>query len=105
MRHMWVPWGLGVALAAAPAYGQQSLPKAGSDPLMEICSGFLQQGQSVSGDQAKLCTCLVRETKGRLTEAEMKAYNQATTTGQQPPPAVMQKVIGIATACLTEAQK
>jgi hypothetical protein len=47
----------------------------------------------------------VRETKGRLTEAEMKAYNQATATGQQPPPAVMQKVVGIATACLTEAQK
>lgn len=92
-------------LMAAPAHGQQNLPRNSGDPLMEICSGFLQQGQGVSGDQAKLCTCLVRETKGRLTQAELQAYNQATASGQQPPPAVMQKVIGIATACLTEAQK
>ncbi|MBX7198414.1 MAG: hypothetical protein K1X51_03465 [Rhodospirillaceae bacterium] len=96
---------IAAVLLATSAYGQQSLPKSGGDPLMEICSGFLQQGQGVSGDQAKLCTCLVRETKGRLTQAELQAYNQATASGQQPPPAVMQKVIGIATACLTEAQK
>ncbi len=107
--HIWRALGLGAALMtvlmAAPVSAQQSLPKTSGDPLMEICTGFLQQGQSVSGDQAKLCTCLVRETKGRLSEAEMKAYNQATSTGQPPPPAVLDKVIGIATACLTEAQK
>lgn len=93
------------AFMTSAAYAQQSLPKTSGDPLLEICTGFLQQGQTVSGDQAKLCTCLVRETKGRLSEAEMKAYNQATSTGQAPPPAVLDKVIGIATACLTEAQK
>ena len=107
--HIWICLGLLAVLTAVlgstPAFAQQSLPKTSGDPLMEICTGFLQQGQSVSGDQAKLCTCLVRETKGRLSEAEMKAYNQATSTGQQPPPAVLNKVIGIATTCLTEAQK
>ncbi len=104
-RHIWLALVSAAALIAAPAYAQQRPPRTGGDPLSEICTGFLQQGQSVSGDQAKLCTCLVREIKGRLSEAEMKAYNQATSTGQAPPPAVLDKVIGIATACLTEAQK
>lgn len=107
MRHMWL---LAVAISAVtgfvPAWGQQSPPKSSGDPLMEICSGFLEQsGQGVSGDKGRLCTCLVRETKARLSEPEMKAYNRAAETGQPPPEAVMQKVIGIATACLTEAQK
>lgn len=89
---------------AGPAWAQQSLPKTSGDPLSEICTGFLQQsGQGVSGDRNRLCTCLVRETKTRLSAAEMKAYAQASETGQPPPDAVMQKVVAIATACLTEA--
>jgi len=88
------------------AWAQQSLPKTSGDPLMEICSGFLEQSsQGVSGDKNRLCTCLVRETKTRLTAAEMKAYSEASQTGRPVPDAVMQKVLGIATACLTEAAK
>ena len=103
MKHIWM---LIVLSIAAPAYGQQSAPKSGADPLQEICTGFLQQGgQGVSGDRNRLCTCLVRETKNRLTEPEMRAYNRAAETGQPPPEAVMQKVMGIAAACLTEAAK
>jgi hypothetical protein len=104
MKHMWVL--AAFAALAMPAFGQQSAPRPGNDPLQEICSGFLQQGgQGVSGDRNRLCTCLVRETKSRLTEPEMKAYNRAAETGQAPPEAVMQKVMGIATTCLTEAAK
>lgn len=95
--------GMVIALTGA-AQAQQSLPRTSGDPLMEICSGFLDQStQGVSGDRNRLCTCLVRETKTRLTPAEMKAYAQASQAGQPPPDAVMQKVLGIATACLTEA--
>lgn len=35
----------------------------------------------------------------------MRAYARAAETGQAPPEAVMQKVMGIATTCLTEAAK
>ena len=101
MKHMCM---YAAIFVAAPALGQQSVPKNGSDPLQEICSGFLQQsGQGVSGDRNRLCACLSRETKSRLTEPEMRAYSRAAETGQPPPDAVMQKVMGIATTCLTEA--
>ena len=91
--------------AAAPA-AAQSVPQGSGDPLKDICTGFLgQSGQGISGDQNKLCTCLVRETQSRLTRAEMEACSKSGQTGQQPPPAVMEKVIGIATACLTEAAR
>lgn len=106
MKHMWVLAAFAALAGAMPAYGQQSVPKPASDPLQEICSGFLQQsGQGISGDRNRLCTCLARETKSRLTEPEMRAYSRATETGQAPPEAVMQKVMGIATTCLTEAAK
>jgi hypothetical protein len=95
-----------VTVIAGPALAQQNLPKSSSDPLQEICTGFLaQSGQGVSGDRNRLCVCLSRETKSRLTEPEMKAYARAAETGQPPPDAIMQKVMGIATACLTEAAK
>ena len=104
MRHIGVA--LLVTLIAGPAMGQQSLPKSNADPLQDICTGFLaQSGQGISGDRNRLCVCLSRETKIRLTEPEMKAYARAAETGQPPPDAVMQKVMGIATACLTEAAK
>jgi hypothetical protein len=90
-------------LVAAPAR-TQTPPKGAGDPLQGICTNFLDQsGQGISGDRDRLCTCLVRETKSRLTPQEMQAYNKATQAGRQPPPAVMDKVVGIATQCLTEA--
>lgn len=92
---------LGVLLASASAFAQAPP----GDPLKEICTGFLaQSGAGIAGDQAKLCTCLVDETQKRLTREEMEIYNRATTTGAQPPPAIMEKVVGIATACLTQAR-
>ena len=107
MKHIWRISLLGLAaVMAAPAAAQQSLPKSNGDPLQEICQGFLSQsGQGISGDRNRLCICLARETKSRLTEPEMRAYARAAETGQAPPEAVMQKVMGIATACLTEAAK
>jgi hypothetical protein len=94
-----------VVLAAAPG-AAQTPPKGGGDPLRDICTSFLDQsGQGVAGDRNRLCTCLVRETKGRLTPQEMQAYNKAAQAGQAPPPAVMEKVVGIATKCLTEASR
>jgi hypothetical protein len=93
-----------VLFAAVPAPAQQSVPKTSGDPLQDICTGFMEQsGQGVSGDRNKLCTCLVRETKSRLTPQEMKAYSEAGQAGRAPPDAIMQKVMGIATACLTES--
>lgn len=89
-------------MATAPATAQQTAPKTGGDPLKEICTGFLaQSGQGVSGDQNKLCTCLVTQTQARLTRQEMEIYNKASSTGQAPPPAIMDKVVGIATTCLS----
>jgi hypothetical protein len=91
--------------AALPVAAQQSLPKTSGDPLKEICTSFLEQGGAgVSGDRNKLCTCLVRETQARLTQQEMLLYNKAAETGQPPPPAIMNKVVNIATTCLTAAQ-
>jgi hypothetical protein len=91
---------------SALAQTAPSLPKNNGDPLSDICTGFLEQsGQGVSGDRNRLCSCLVRETKSRLTRPEMDAYSRATQTGKAPPPAVMEKVMGIATTCLTEAAR
>ncbi len=96
---------LAMVLAAMPAAAQQALPKSSGDPLKEICTGFLEQGGAgVSGDRNKLCTCLVRETQGRLTQQEMVLYGKAAETGQPPPPAIMNKVVEIATMCLTAAR-
>ena len=92
-------------LTSLPAAAQQTLPKGAGDPLKEICTGFLEQGgQGVSGDRNKLCTCLVRETQSGLTRQEMALYSKAAETGQAPPPAIMEKVLNIATTCLTAAQ-
>jgi hypothetical protein len=83
----------------------QTLPRGSGDPLQDICTGFMEQGgQAVSGDRNKLCACLVNETKARLTLKEMEIYAKAGETGQPPPPAIMEKVIGIATVCLTTAR-
>lgn len=90
-----------VVLASGPAVAQRTAAGPTADPLQNICTGFLDQaGQGVSGDRAKLCECLVRETKARLTAQEMATYNKAGETGQPPPPAIMEKVLAIATTCL-----
>ncbi len=97
---------LGMSVAA----GAQSTVAApvggdGGNPMLAICSGFLSQGAgSVSGDKTKLCACLVRETTTKLTAAEMQAYAEASLNSQAPPPAVMDKVMAVATTCLKEAQ-
>ena len=89
--------------ACAPCFAQQT-PKPANDPLMEICSSFLEQsGQGISGDRNNLCTCLVRETQARLTRQEMQVYNDAGRTGKQVPDAIMQKIVGIATLCLQQS--
>jgi len=93
-----------IAWSALPA-SAQTLPRGSGDPLQDICTGFMEQGgQAVSGDRNKLCNCLVSETKARLTLQEMEIYAKAGETGQPPPPAIMEKVIGIATVCLTTAR-
>jgi hypothetical protein len=96
---------IAVLLAVMPAAAQQTLPKSSGDPLKDMCTGFLEQGGAgVSGDRNKLCTCLVRETQAQLTQQEMVLYSKAAETGQAPPPAIMNKVVNIATSCLTAAQ-
>lgn len=91
-------------MTCASAYAQ-TLPKTSGDPLQEICTSFLaQSGAGIAGNHTRLCTCLVTETQKRLTREEMVAYDKANQTGQQPPPEVMQKVMGIATTCLTQAR-
>jgi len=76
-----------------------------NNALLGVCSGFLAQSAgSVSGDHDRLCACLVRETSTKLTMAEMSAYSEAALNNASPPPAVMDKVMAIATSCLAEAQ-
>ncbi len=92
-----------IGMASLAAAQQREL--GSKDPLMDICAGFLaQSGQGVSGDAGRLCMCLTRETQARLSRPEMEAYARATSNGQPPPDAVMQKVMGIATQCLSEAK-
>ncbi len=92
---------LPVLLLGAAAHAQTG----SADPLKDICTGLLAQGAgTVAGDHQRLCTCLVSETQKRLTRQEMEIYNKAATSGQQPPPAIMEKVVGIATVCLTQSR-
>ncbi len=93
------------ALMAGSSASAQTAPKSSGDPLQEICTGFLaQSGAGIAGDHTRLCACLVGETQKRLTRDEMIAYDKANSSGQPPPPEVMQKVMGIATTCLTQAR-
>jgi hypothetical protein len=95
---------IAIAGTAVPSAAQQQR-QGSSDPLVDICTGFLaQSGQGVSGDVKRLCTCLTRETQSQLTRREMELYSQATSQGRAPPDTIMQKVLGIATRCLAEAQ-
>jgi hypothetical protein len=96
---------LALVFAAVPA-AAQTLPQSSGNPLVDICRTFLSQsGQGIAGDADKLCNCLAAESQSRLSRAEMEVYVKASQSGQQPPPAVMEKVTGIATACLTAAAR
>lgn len=89
---------------AAPAVAQTNTPATNTD-LAAICSGLLQQAPGgVSGDHAKLCSCLTTQTMSGLTQAEMMAYAQSTVENKAPPEAVMSKIVAIATSCLQQAQ-
>jgi hypothetical protein len=83
----------------------QSLPNNSGDPLQEICSGFLEQNNlNIGGSVAKLCTCLVREVKGKLSRTEMETYDKFNAAAKPLPPALQDKISGIAVQCLTEAK-
>ncbi len=83
----------------------QTVPKNSGDPLQDICSGFLEQNSlKVSGSAAKLCSCLVREVKGKLSRTEMEAYDKANAAAKPLPAALQEKIGTIAVQCLTEAQ-
>ena len=83
----------------------QPAPKNSGDPLQDICSGFLEQNNlKVGGSAAKLCGCLVREVKGKLSRPEMEAYDKANAAAKPLPPALQEKISTIAVQCLTEAQ-
>jgi len=83
----------------------QTVPQGSGDPLQDICSGFLEQNSlKISGSAAKLCTCLVREVKGKLSRAEMEAYDKANAAAKPLPAGLQDKITGIAVQCLTEAQ-
>lgn len=93
-----------LAFLASNSALSQTVPKAG-DPLQEICTGFLaQSGAGIAGDQQKLCSCLIAETQKQLTRQEMEIYRKATSSGEAPPPGIMQKVMGVATVCLTQSR-
>jgi hypothetical protein len=92
------------AVLAGGGAWAQTAPQQ-NDPLQEICTGFLaQSGAGIAGDQQKLCACLVTETQKQLTRQEMDIYHRAASRGEAPPAAIMQKVMGVATACLTQAR-
>jgi len=93
-----------VMLCASAAFAQTA-PKTSGDPLEEICSGFLEQNSlQIGGSAQKLCTCLVREVKGKLSRAEMETYDRANAAAKPLPPALQDKISGIAVQCLTEAR-
>ena len=95
----------GFALGAALLFGGGGATAQGGDPLLSLCSGFLDQSAGgVSGNKQKLCSCLVRETPAQLTQEEMIAYAEATVNNRAPPDAVTRKMVASATMCLTEAQ-
>jgi hypothetical protein len=76
-----------------------------ADPLQEICAGFLEQNSlSISGDAQRLCTCLVREVQAKLSRGEMETYDSYNAAAKPLPPALQNKISGIAVQCLGEAK-
>jgi hypothetical protein len=99
-------WIAAALILCASAVSAQTAPRQSSgDPLEEICSGFLQQNNlTIGGNAGKLCTCLAREVKGKLSRSEMETYDRANSDAQPLPPALQEKISGIAVQCLTEAR-
>jgi hypothetical protein len=52
----------------------------------------------------RLCGCLVREVKGQLSRAEMETYDRLNAAARPLPPALQNKITGIAVQCLTAAR-
>ncbi|MBL8628843.1 MAG: hypothetical protein JNM81_04400 [Rhodospirillaceae bacterium] len=97
---------IAAAVLASSVASAQTLPKSSGDPLVEICSGFLEQNRlTVGGDMALLCNCLVREVKAKLSSAEMETYDKYNAAAKPLPPALQNKISGIAVQCLSEAQQ
>jgi hypothetical protein len=71
---------------------------------MSLCSGLLSQSGVATTGQDKLCNCLISQVTSKLSADDMMAYAQATMNSQTPPPAVMDKVMGIATSCLNQSK-
>lgn len=93
------------AVAAWLAVSAAAAQTPPGDPMMGLCAGFLAQpGVAISADATRLCTCLVREVKGRLSRAEMEVYDRATAAGQALPAELQGKITGIAVQCLGEAK-
>jgi hypothetical protein len=83
---------------------QSSVPSASTDPSMSLCSGLLtESGVGMTGKD-KLCSCLISQVTSQLTADEMTAYAQANMNSQSPPQTVMDKVMGIATRCLSQSR-
>jgi len=80
-------------------------PPPGNDFMMQMCSGFLKQpGVEIAADGQRLCDCLIREVKAKLSTPEMQAYDRATLGSQPMPEALQAKITGIAVQCLGEAR-
>lgn len=82
----------------------RNAPSSAADPTMSLCSGLLAESGVAMTGKDKLCKCLISEVTSKLTADEMVAYAQANMNSQTPPAAVMDKVMGIATRCLTQAR-
>ena len=93
-------------MVAAPlSFQNAAAQKTTDDSLTSICTGLLAETPGgVSGDHAKLCACLSKETASRLSQSEMMAYAQATVENTAPPDSVMTKIQAIATLCLQPSQ-
>jgi hypothetical protein len=97
-------WILAAVMVLVVHMAQAQRP-AGADPLLQLCSGFLDQnGVAIKGDANRLCGCLVREVQGKLSRPEMETYDRANAAGQPLPASLQNKITGIAVRCLTEAR-
>lgn len=95
---------LATAGHASPGLAQ-TMGATNGDPLLEICSGFLEQNRlAISGDAGRLCSCLVREVQSKLSRQEMEVYDSYNAAAKPLPAALQKKITGIATQCLGEAK-
>ena len=90
---------------AFPSAAQTTNGTSGAgDPMTSLCTGLLTESGSGITAKDKLCSCLINGVTSKLSADEMTAYAEANLNSQTPPPGVMDKVMGIATSCLNQAQ-